>query len=276
MEVRGREAGAPGRAIGGNGERRGWTATGERDTVQFMARTRTEADPETRHEPIGRGVRGLLAALALCAAAVPRGAPAATHVVDGSIAAADDSGPGTSERPWRTIGRAAREAMPGDVALIRTGVYRERVVIERSGTEEKPILFQADGASPVIVTGADVLRGWRREEALASGQGRPARREGANLFSTEWPHSFIDYSPQHTHPGDPAHLLIGRAEQALVQGYPLRQVLGKDELARDLLRGLLRAPRARQRDHRQRAGGHPGELGGGGRDLPLQLARLRH
>jgi parallel beta helix pectate lyase-like protein len=175
----------------------------------------------------------LLAALALwLAAAVPGGALAAERYVDGNGAAADDSGPGTSERPWKTIGRAARDAQPGDVVSIRTGVYRERVVIERSGTAEKPICFRPDTAARVIISGADVIGGWRKEEVTGPGTGQPGQKEGNNLFSADWPHRFIDWSPQHTHPDDPAHRVIGRAEQVMVQGYLLQQVLRRDKLTR--------------------------------------------
>jgi len=42
----------------------------------------------------------------------------------------DDSGPGTLQRPWRTLGRmaAAQEPrpQPGDTVLVREGVYREQ------------------------------------------------------------------------------------------------------------------------------------------------------
>ena len=174
----------------------------------------------------------LLAALALWTAAAPGGAIATDRYVDGNGAAADDSGPGTSERPWKTIGRAARDALPGDVVFIRTGVYRERVVIEKSGTAEKPIRFQSDGAARVVVSGADVIRGWLKEEVTGPAPGQPGEKEGVNLFSVDWPHRFIDWSPQHTHPDDPAHRVIGRAEQVMVQGYPLHQVLRRDKLTR--------------------------------------------
>src|ERR1041385_7271507 len=173
-----------------------------------------------------------LAALVLGMAGAPCGALAAPHYVDGNGAAADDSGPGSSDRPWKTIGRAAREVMPGDVVCIRTGIYREQVAIVKSGTAEKPICFQPDGASRVIVTGADVIKEWRKEAVGHGGPDQPGRREGANLFSTSWPHSFIGFSARHIHPDDDAHLVIGRAEQVFVQGYPLLQVLRKDKLTR--------------------------------------------
>lgn len=52
------------------------------------------------------------------------------------------------------------------------------------------------------------------------------------MFSTEWPHSFINFNKSRAHPDDDRHLLIGRAEQVFVHGYALRQVLSKGGLTR--------------------------------------------
>ena len=47
----------------------------------------------------------------------------------------DDVGGGTAEDPFRTISRGAEKAQPGDVVLVRAGIYRERVAPPRSGIE---------------------------------------------------------------------------------------------------------------------------------------------
>jgi len=64
-------------------------------------------------------------------------------VIHGSDARASDDNPGTSEKPFKTIGRAAEAVETGDVVRIGSGVYRERVVVEKSGIAEKPITFEA-------------------------------------------------------------------------------------------------------------------------------------
>jgi hypothetical protein len=65
----------------------------------------------------------------------------------------DDSGPGTSDQPWRTIQQGANRAQPGDVIRVRTGTYPERVTTVRGGTsEQNRIVFEAVG--PVV------MRGW--------------------------------------------------------------------------------------------------------------------
>jgi Right handed beta helix region len=62
-----------------------------------------------------------------------------------------DGNPGTLQRPWRTIRRAASRLGPGQRALVRGGTYRENVEINRSGTARRPITIAAfPGARPVI------------------------------------------------------------------------------------------------------------------------------
>jgi hypothetical protein len=120
----------------------------------------------------------------------------------------------------RTIGQAATLAGPGDTVIIHSGIYREAVVIEKSGTPDNPITFQAADGAGVIMTGADRISEWTE----VKGDGR--------IYSTPWPHDFIAWTRQHTHPDDDYHLLIGRCEQVFVNGYALRQVLDRDKLAR--------------------------------------------
>lgn len=43
----------------------------------------------------------------------------------------------------RTISEAAARAGPGDTVVIHAGVYRETVAVEQSGTEQRPIRFEA-------------------------------------------------------------------------------------------------------------------------------------
>lgn len=116
------------------------------------------------------------------------------------------------------ISEAARRVEPGDTVWIHSGVYREAVTIERGGTADRPVRFAAAPGEHVVVTGSD----------------RPAgiAREDGEVYSAPWPHRFLGWSKNSTHPDDAHHRLIGRCEQAFVQGYPLRQVLRRAELAR--------------------------------------------
>ncbi len=75
--------------------------------------------------------------------------------VDARGGPADDSGPGTRQRPWRTLSRiaAAQEPrlQPGDTVLVRGGVYREQVNLGRGGTADRPLTIRAyPGEKPTI------------------------------------------------------------------------------------------------------------------------------
>jgi nitrous oxidase accessory protein NosD len=123
---------------------------------------------------------------------------------------------------WRTISEAAQNAGPGDEVVLHAGTYRESVVVERSGTKAQPILFRAAPGALVVVTGTDRLENWSKVPDTG----------GENVFVADWPHRFITWSQAGTHPGDDEHRLIGRAEQVFANGYALRQVLERTQLAR--------------------------------------------
>lgn len=145
--------------------------------------------------------------------------PAATYEVAQQNSQASDDAPGTAERPWKTIAKAAEKAGPGDVVVIRGGVYRERVLVKTSGTAQKPIRFEAAPGEQVVLTGAGRLTGWRKAD------------EAQPIYSVAWPHRFIGWNRSMTHPDDEYHRIIGRCEQVAVNGYLLRQVLSAGQLA---------------------------------------------
>src|SRR5579872_4523823 len=57
-----------------------------------------------------------------------------TYYVDGQAKNADDGGPGTKERPLKTINHAAQVLQPGERVVIAEGVYREEIHPARGGT----------------------------------------------------------------------------------------------------------------------------------------------
>jgi hypothetical protein len=144
---------------------------------------------------------------------------AATYEVAQRNPKAGDDALGMAEQPWKTITQAAQKAAPGDVVVIRGGVYRERVLVRTSGTAEAPIRFQAAPGEQVVVSGADRLTGWRKPH-----EARP-------VYTVPWPHKFITWNRSMTHPADEYHRLIGRCERVAVDGYLLRQVLSAGQLA---------------------------------------------
>jgi hypothetical protein len=87
---------------------------------------------------------------------------AKTYYVDGSSTRADDRGPGTVRKPFRTIGRAAEILQPGERVVIAAGTYRECIQPERGGSSpDQMISYEAAPGARVIVKGSEVLRdGW--------------------------------------------------------------------------------------------------------------------
>ena len=63
----------------------------------------------------------------------------------------NDSNPGTSTQPLKTIQRAVDLSAAGDTIYVSSGKYNEAVRIKRSGTEGNPIrLLAAPGEQPII------------------------------------------------------------------------------------------------------------------------------
>jgi Right handed beta helix region len=117
----------------------------------------------------------------------------------------------------RTIKEAAERVAAGDLVLIHSGVYRETVLVGKSGTPKSPIRFKAAPGADVVVSGLDPLTMWRKEEP--------------NVYSAKWPYRFIPWSKIEAHPDDQYHRLIGRAEQVVMNGKLLGQTLQRDQLS---------------------------------------------
>lgn len=70
------------------------------------------------------------------------------YYVDASGGA--DTNPGTLDKPWKTLQKAADSVSAGDTVFIRQGVYSS-MSLKKSGTQNNPIIFQAyPGEHPVI------------------------------------------------------------------------------------------------------------------------------
>jgi hypothetical protein len=86
-----------------------------------------------------------------------RGIPAAVPGARNLFVAqsgSDARGTGSRRRPFRTLGGATRVLRPGDTVYVRGGVYREELVITRSGTPEAPITFRSFPGESVILDGS--------------------------------------------------------------------------------------------------------------------------
>src|SRR5262249_20327375 len=82
--------------------------------------------------------------------------------VDNGHPKADDKGPGTKARPFRTINRAAQLLRPGERVVIASGTYRECVRPARGGTSPAQMIsYEAAPGAPVFNKGSEVLKdGW--------------------------------------------------------------------------------------------------------------------
>jgi hypothetical protein len=85
-----------------------------------------------------------------------------TYYVDGQAKNADDSGPGTKERPFKTINHAAQVLQPGERVVIAEGVYREEIHPARGGNgPEAMISYEAAPGAKVVVKGSEVVTDWK-------------------------------------------------------------------------------------------------------------------
>ncbi|WP_080875403.1 right-handed parallel beta-helix repeat-containing protein [Oceanobacillus timonensis] len=97
--------------------------------------------------------------IAVCAAAGVLFAVYSFYSTDQAIYVAvdgSDRNEGTLERPFQTIAKASAEAEAGTTVYIREGTYKEPLVVQHSGTEHKPITFQAYEEEEVILDGENL------------------------------------------------------------------------------------------------------------------------
>lgn len=70
-------------------------------------------------------------------------------------------GDGSRLHPFKTISQAAAVAMPGDEVLVAPGVYREEVSPRWAGTRIAPIVYRSAEPRAAVITGAEVVKGWK-------------------------------------------------------------------------------------------------------------------
>ena len=100
-----------------------------------------------------------------------------TYYVDNTSPAADDNGPGSKARPFRTINKAAQVLQPGERVVIAAGTYRECVRPARGGTgPAQMISYEAAPGAKVYIKGSEVLKDGWRQEPISAVFGPGARR----------------------------------------------------------------------------------------------------
>src|SRR4051812_36811679 len=113
-----------------------------------------------------------------------------TYYVDNGDPRADDSGPGTKARPFRTINKAAQLLRPGERVVIASGTYRECVRPARGGTRPSQMIsYEAAPGAKVFIKGSEVLKDGWVEQPIPAGGG-PGGRGGSTPPVTGWRHEF--------------------------------------------------------------------------------------
>src|SRR5438309_8220657 len=97
----------------------------------------------------------LLCIALVAAAAILAPAAADAHLYYVSAGAGSDAGPGSADRPFATIGRAAAAARPADTVMVGPGVYHEQVTL---GSRDAGVTFRAYGSSRPVVSGDGVRK----------------------------------------------------------------------------------------------------------------------
>jgi hypothetical protein len=69
-------------------------------------------------------------------------------------AAKDDSGDGTKERPWKSIGHAVKHLKAGETLCLRGGIYYERVYLALAGEQGKPITIRSAPGEQAVIDGS--------------------------------------------------------------------------------------------------------------------------
>lgn len=107
---------------------------------------------------------------------------------------------------------------------IGPGVYRQSLVITKSGTLERPIRWVVESPQSTLFTGADIVPG--------------IKHVSDTLYSFPFVHAFVGWcdklnskgEPMRSHPCESYHERLGRVEQVIVDDELLRQVLSKAEV----------------------------------------------
>jgi hypothetical protein len=115
-----------------------------------------------------------------------------TYYVDNADPKADDNGPGTKARPFRTINKAAQLLRPGERVVIASGTYRECVRPPRGGTSPSQMIsYEAAPGAKVVIKGSEVLKdGWVQVSISGGGPGVGGRGGASEPPVTTWRHEF--------------------------------------------------------------------------------------
>ncbi len=153
--------------------------------------------------------------------AIPLASIAGTFYVDPS---GNNSNPGTSAQPWRTIHHAKTQTSPGDTVLVADGVYREKVIITRSGTPNNYVVFKSInrwGAKVEIAEtgktdGIKIAADYITLDGFEIYDPNPGEERTGNCI-TVWENHHINILNNKVHDCGAAGIQLGRFDYVLVE-----------------------------------------------------------
>ena len=122
---------------------------------------------------------------------------------------------GTCEKgfPCSRINRVLEQVSPGDVLVLREGVYRESLILKKGGVVGRPLRIIAYPGEEVVVSGADPLQsGWTQKDGY-------------------WWHEWTE--PLYMHRSKQRPQQAFRPEMLIYDGNPLRTAYTREALKED-------------------------------------------
>jgi parallel beta-helix repeat protein len=159
-------------------------------------------------------------------------AKAETRYVTPSHPNAADEGHGGENSPYKTLGYAMKQLLPGDTLMIAPGEYRDALIFpKRPWTKNRPTTIQGEGHLGVTIVGNELVRGWE-----AKGQGvyvkRPWILEPQHVSLDGVALTQIGGTIFNGYPGKPGHELemLHRSQGGI---WPTRNSSGRNPLPED-------------------------------------------
>lgn len=72
-----------------------------------------------------------------------------------------NGGDGSAARPFARIGDAVKAARGGDTITLSAGIYRESILLDKSGNKDRPTTLRAAQGQRVILSGFEPVSGWQ-------------------------------------------------------------------------------------------------------------------
>jgi hypothetical protein len=97
-----------------------------------------------------------------------------------------DSNPGTISSPWKSIQKAANTVKQGDTVFIRGGTYKERVVLNSSGSENNYITFTNYPKEVVTIDGTGIDWGYDWSSLFNLNSQQYIKVRGLRMINSNW------------------------------------------------------------------------------------------